>query len=204
MRVVFLPGMSGHGSFWAPVVERLPSVEAVFVDWPGLGDNPARPDVQGYDDLERVVWEAAGSAGPVVLVGQSMGGYVALRCALDRPSQVSHLVLAATSGGLDLASLGATDWRPGSRAAHPAAPDWAFVATADLSDRLPTVDVPALLVWATDDAISPLAVGERLAGLLPRSELLVLDDDDHWVAARHPEEVAAAIAAFVGLGPGVS
>lgn len=200
MRVVFLPGMSGHGSFWAPVAERLPApVDTVLVDWPGLGGNPARPDVHGYDDLERVVWEAAGADGPVVPVGQSMGGYVALRCALARPSRVSHLVLAATSGGLDLASLGAADWRPGSRQAHPDAPGWAFAPTPDLSDRLPAVEVPALLVWATDDAISPLAVGERLAGLLPRSELLVLDDDDHWVAARHPDEVASAIAALVGL-----
>ncbi len=54
MRIVFLPGMSGHGSFWAPVFECLPAHEPVLVDWPGLGANPARSDVHGYDELPRV------------------------------------------------------------------------------------------------------------------------------------------------------
>lgn len=55
--IVFLPGMSGHGSFGSP----------------GLGNNPPDPSVAGYDDLVNVVCSHV--SGSVVLAGQSMGGY---------------------------------------------------------------------------------------------------------------------------------
>ena len=200
MRMVFLPGMSGHGSFWQPVVDRLPGHECRLVDWPGLGGHPPDDDVESYDDLvDRALGDDDDDDEPMVLVAQSRGGYVALQAALRSPERVSHLVLAATSGGLDPRAFGATDWRPGSRAAHPDAPEWAFAPTPDLSDRLTGLAVPTLLVWATADAISPLALGEQLDALLPRSQLLVLDSDDHWVAHHEAATVAAAIERFVAV-----
>ena len=121
MRMVFLPGMSGHGSFWQPVVDRLPGHECRLVDWPGLGGHPPDDDVESYDDLvDRALGDDDDE--PMVLVAQSMGGYVALQAALRSPERVSHLVLAATSGGLDPRAFGATDWRPGSRVPTPMRP----------------------------------------------------------------------------------
>ncbi len=189
--MLFLPGMSGRGEFWEPVASRMRAGghRCTLLDWPGLGGVAARADVAGYDDLVRLV--CAHLNGPTVLVGQSMGGYLAIRTALAAPGQISHLLLAATSGGLDMAALGADDWRPGSRAAHQAAPAWAFEPTSDLSDELRRLDVPTLLVWASADAISPVAVGLRLLQLLADARLLVLDSEDHWVARVHGDEVAA-------------
>lgn len=38
-RMVWLPGMSGMGEFWAPVASRLEGDHTLF-DFPGLGTNP--------------------------------------------------------------------------------------------------------------------------------------------------------------------
>lgn len=189
--MIFLPGLSGLGEFWDPVRERLPDgIDSIALDWPWH-------DVDGYAGfVDRVVARVRGSVSPVVLVGQSLGGYVAARAALAAPGAVSHLVLAVTSAGLDMTALGATDWRPGSRAAHPDVPEWAFAEQPDLSERLAAISVPTLLVWADRDELSPLAVGHRLAALIPRSELVVYPTDDHWVVRQHADDVARRIAAL--------
>jgi pimeloyl-ACP methyl ester carboxylesterase len=92
--------MSGDGEFWAPVADRLVQHETVRINWPGLGSNLAEPSVASYDDLVELVLGQL--AEPSVLVAQSMGGYVAVQTALRAPSKVTHLVLVATSGGVNL------------------------------------------------------------------------------------------------------
>jgi pimeloyl-ACP methyl ester carboxylesterase len=54
-----------------------------------------------------------------------------------------------------------------------------------------------LLVWATEDPISPLSVAHRLAQLLPRSRLVTYPSHDHWVARQHAAEVAEEIRQLV-------
>jgi pimeloyl-ACP methyl ester carboxylesterase len=196
MRLLFLPGVSGLGSFWDPVAARLPPAwERTLIDWPGLGTVPPAQDVRSFDDLvARIVGHLDE---PAVLVAQSMGGVVAMRAALQRPDRVPALVLAATSGGIDLASFGVADWRSDYRATYPQAPPWVYERGLDLSPALARLDIPTLLVWATDDAISPLAVGRHLARLLPRARLLEIASDDHWVARVHAAMVADAIMGHV-------
>ena len=49
---------------------------------------------------------------------------------------------------------------------------------------------PTLLVWSDADPISPLGVGQRLAELLPRGELVVLPVAGHMFA-RDAADMAA-------------
>ncbi len=86
----------------------------------------------------------------------------ARRALFDLPGFVSHLVLAATSGGIDMSSLGATDWRPSSRTANPTNPSWMWDDHPGTTETLQHLRVPTLLIWATHDPISPLSVGEYL------------------------------------------
>lgn len=200
MRILFLPGVSGDGrAFWQPVADLLPMRwEKVFVDWPGLGKVPPSPDVGGYDDLvARVV---ARLDEPCVLAAQSMGGVIAMRAVLRQPETVSALVLTATSGGIDLAPFGVEDWRPDYRATYPHAPAWVYDPGPDLSAALAGLDIPTLLIWATADPVSPLTVGRRLAGLLPRASLVEIECDDHWAARIHADIAAMAILRHVEGG----
>ena len=193
--LTFIPGAAGLGAFWDPVVERLPGgfVAAVH-DLPGLGAAPSVAGIDSYDDLvEHVVGMIVE---PTILVAQSMGGYVALEAALRHPSLIRGLVLTAAAGGVDMRRAGATDWRADYATAYPQAAPWARDAVPELGDRLAGIRCPTLLIWATADAISPLAVAHELAMRLRQASLVTFDTDDHWVARRFAPEVAQAIASF--------
>jgi pimeloyl-ACP methyl ester carboxylesterase len=194
--LLFLPGSSGAASFWLPVGELLPTAwRKRYLDWPGMGSVPPSPGIASYDDLVDLVLDRLEE--PTALVAQSMGGVVAAKVAIRRPDRVSHLVLSVTSGGIDRGAFDLADWRPDYRKAHPNAPAWIFEHSRDLSDELRTLRMPVLLVWATRDAISPLAVGRHLARLMPRSRLVEIESDDHWVVRRHPAPVAQEIETLI-------
>lgn len=197
--MLFLPGASGKAEFWQPVAELLdgPDHGHDLLGWPGVGGNPPDPDVGSYRDLTRLAKDRLIDSEvpdqPQVVVAQSMGGVAAVSLALEHPELVRGLVLTATSGGIDVAALGGIDWRSGPRTA----PRWVYERPADVSQRLPGLAVPTLLIWADRDAISPLGVGRELERLIPNSSLEVVDSDDHMFASTRAAEVAPLIQRFL-------
>ena len=190
--LLFLPGASGNIDLWRPVAQALRHPgERRFVTWPGFGGVPSESGVNGIDDLVARVVRAISA--PVDLLAQSMGGVIAIRAALERPSLVKHLVLAVTSGGLDVAALGGHDWRPLFLAENPGVPSWFTDACEDLTDRLGEVSIPVLLLFGDADPISPVSVGRRLFELLPRAELVVLRGGTHDLVADRAAEIAPYI-----------
>lgn len=196
-KLLFLPGASGDTTFWDPVSRRLTHAgERVTLGWPGFGETPPDPSVHGLDDLvKRVVTQLDQ---PCALMAQSMGGAIALRAAMARPDQVTHLVLAVTSGGIDVASFGAEDWRPSFFEANPTVPRWFGMPQPDLSPLLHTVNIPTLLLWGDADPISPMAVGQALAQRLPRAKLHVLHGGTHRLVNEAPDFAAQLIDAHLG------
>ena len=190
-QILFLPGVNGAGSFWEPASSLIEHpATRVFLDWPGLGDVPASPDISSYEDLVAMV--RSHLTVPTAIVAQSMGGAVAIAATLRSPL-VTHLVLVATSGGIDVTDLGASDWR-----IDYVGPSWAL--ERPVSPNVEGISIPTLLVWASADAISPVAVGQKLLSLIKSSKLVVIDSNDHWVAREHAGEVAAMIAEHLSIG----
>jgi poly(3-hydroxyoctanoate) depolymerase len=199
-KLLFLPGASGNTRFWQPVAELLTYPAArQHIGWPGFGPTPADPAINSFDDLVATVVNAVDQ--PTALIAQSMGGVVALRAALERPNLVTHLVLTVTSGGIDISDLGAEDWRPDFATANPSLPGWFGAVRLDLAAHLASVKAPSLLLWGDADPISPVAVGQRLAGLIPNSRLEVLAGGTHDLASVLAHRVAPLIDEHLATHP---
>jgi pimeloyl-ACP methyl ester carboxylesterase len=191
-RVLFLPGSGASPDFWKPAGGRLPATWAKeYFGWPGLGRQPPDPSINGLDDLVAMV--VARMDSPVDLVAQSMGGVIAARIALAHPQLVRRLVLTVTSGGVDMAAFGASDWRAAYRAAFPDAAEWIYEPRAAAPLPVERITAPTLLVWGDADPISPVAVGRHLQKRLPDARLEVIAGGDHDVAQTHAAEVARLI-----------
>jgi len=196
LKLIFLPGAGGSPRFWQPVADRLRHpAPRTLLGWPGFGEVPPDPGVRGLDDLVALV--VAELDRPSALIAQSMGGVIAIRAVLQRLDLVTHLVLTATSGGIDVAAHGAVDWRPAFQAARPTVPPWFAEERADLSAAIPRLRLPTLLLWGDADPISPPAVGRTLQGLLPQSRLRILAGGGHDLASSLAAQVAPLIDAHL-------
>jgi len=192
-KILFLPGAGGSPEFWRRVAKLLPDeCDKVFFGWPGLGDQPNDPNICSVDDLVRLVDVTID--GRVDLVAQSMGGVIAARIALKRPSAVRRLVLAVTSAGVNMAQFGPSDWRADYRKQFPHAADWITEHSATAELPVERIEAPTLLIWGDADPISPIAVGHHLEQRMPNARLHVVPGGDHGLASNKAEAVAALIA----------
>lgn len=100
--MVMIHGFGDHAGTWASLTPALDEDWRVLaLDLPGHGESPVASDALTLEPLvdavARVVEkEAAGE--PVVLVGNSLGGLVAMRYTLSHPENVSRVVLLNSAG----------------------------------------------------------------------------------------------------------
>lgn len=101
--LLFVHGLSGCWQNW---LEQLPAFAAaghqvIAVDLPGFGASelPEREiSIPGYAQFLDRLLDALDVVGPAVVVGNSMGGFVAAELALAVPQRVERLVLVAAAG----------------------------------------------------------------------------------------------------------
>lgn len=194
--IVYLPGGGGRSSFWRPVADRLWRRGApIVLGYPGFGDAPADATLSTLSDL----YEALLAVLPprFHLVAQSMGNVLALRMALEHRHRVASLVLCAVSGGVDVRSLGGAEWRQSLRAEQPLMPSWFIDDRSDFTDRLATLDVPALVLSGEVDPLSPVRVGEFVRDRLPSATLTVVAGGTHAMAHDEPDRIAPLIERFL-------
>lgn len=98
--VVCVHGMSGAATNWTDFMGALaPDFDCVALDLPGSGFSPPPRRMSGYSvtalagTVIRLIEALA--AGPVHLVGNSMGGAIAIRVAARRPDLVRTLTLVS-------------------------------------------------------------------------------------------------------------
>ncbi|MBB4640186.1 alpha/beta fold hydrolase [Rhizorhapis suberifaciens] len=93
--IVFVHGFLDAADVWNGVVEHVPDdLNKISVDLPGMGaasDDDGVLSLDRYADIVSAVVRRA--AGPVILVGQSMGAQVVELAALANPDAIAGLVL---------------------------------------------------------------------------------------------------------------
>jgi len=162
-----------------------------------------------------------------VVAGNSLGGAIALRWALDRPDQAAGLILIGTGARLRVspqifemldqnwpacidtlanwavASAAPRQVRERVRAWHhivgrdATRTDYTACDEFDIMDRIADVHVPALIVVGDEDQMTPPRYSNFLHERLEGSTLEVVPGAGHLVMAEKPEIVNAAISAFL-------
>jgi 3-oxoadipate enol-lactonase len=99
--VVFLHAFPLSSAMWEPQRGILGHRTVLTPDFPGFGGRPVdAPDLERFARTVLDHMDAAGIA-RAIIVGLSMGGYVAFRLHALRPDRVAALVLADTKAGSD-------------------------------------------------------------------------------------------------------
>ena len=198
-QLFFLPGASGNTAFFHPLIEKiekLPWQLAVkIVAYPEFHHQSAHSQVHDFASLQAYV--LANIPDDCIIIAQSMGGIFAVAATLQYPEKVKGLVLAATSGGMDLSGFQVQDWRQDYQASDSNYPDWFVAAKANYTADFAKINMPILLLWGDQDPISPLAVGEFLQQQFPHAVLKIVHGGDHLFLDTHADRAAEYIATYL-------
>jgi len=168
LTIVFIHGSGGSSVLWHAQVEALADgMNTIALDLPGHG----RSDGEGFSCVEDY---AAAAEGFIDLSRTfSISGKT-------DPSKVEPLVesMAACSPGVALGDFKACD---------------AFA----VMERVAEIEVPVLVLTASDDNLTPVKYGTFLADRLGNSFIVNIADAGHLSPMEKPEEVTRAILEFV-------
>ncbi len=204
---MFLHGMGTSAATWNRCMELLEDrFTVVAPDLLGHGTSPVPDDPAEYTrdrtlvDIDDIV---ADLGEPPVLVGHSLGGYLALAYAATRPDAARGIVVLNTGPGYrDDAKR--EEWNARSRRnAHRfGVPEQ--VTTMNLQedsvvmDRLAEIPTPTLVLAGGDDRDEYTGAGQYLERKMPHARLVVVDGGGHSMHEdTHAAEVADLVAAFV-------
>lgn len=204
--IVMLHGLGMSAHTWDAVAERLAARHTVVaVDLPGHGESPCPEDPSAFTrdaalaDLDDVL---ATLAEPPVIVGHSLGGYLALAHAATRPDASSGIVVLNTGPGFrDPEKREGWNDRSRRNAHRFGVPE--RVAELNLQedsvvmDRVAQMATPTLVLAGGDDRPEYAGAGRYLERKMPDARLIVLDGGGHSMHEdTHAAEVAQIIADF--------
>jgi len=201
--------------------DTLAGLDAIAVDLPGFGASPPPPEPWGSAAYAAALDPVLDDIGhPLVVLGHSFGGRVAVRLAVRRPDAVRALVLTGVPllrtaparkapaafrvarwlhhrGLLPDARMEALRQRHGSadyRAATGVMRDvFVRVVNETYDDDLRALACPVELVWGDDDTEAPLAVAQAAAERIGSATLTVVGGAGHLTPLTIPAELRAAL-----------
>jgi pimeloyl-ACP methyl ester carboxylesterase len=237
--LVLVHGLADRDESWAPMLERLKKAgfHVYAPDLLGYGRSP-KPAGSDYSisTQEQFVADFIQSLGlqKTDVGGWSMGGWIALKLALDHPETVARVVVYDSAGTRHKVEGGDRIFHPTdgpslqrlfSLLEPNAKPLPQFVRRDllrelgkgqwvvdrsmasmetgnDLLDaRLGGLTQPLLIIWGSNDELLPLAIGQQMHALDPRSELDIVEGCGHLAPKTCSGRVAAATADFLKSNP---
>ncbi len=204
-----------------------PELDAIALDLPGFGATPAPVGTWGTADYAQAVAPVfTEMSRPVVVLGHSFGGRVALHLAARWPECVRALVLtgvplapppgspsrpplafrlaraAHRRGVLSDERMEAARQRYGSADYRAAEGVMRQVLVATLAERyehqLEAITCPVALIWGDDDPVTPLSVAQREAGRLANATLRPVAGAGHLTPLSAPEVLHRAVRQALG------
>lgn len=199
------------------------ALPAIGLDLPGFGASPAPSDVWGSpcyaDAVARVVRQS--TARPVVVLGHSLGGRVAVQLAARHPDAVGALVLtgapigprAAGAGGVPIGYRVARTLHRAHLLSEPAmerarqrygSADYRAatgimrqilvrLVTEDYRAVVARLRCPLELVWGDDDTAAPLSMARWLVDQVPGTTLVECPGAGHLVPLTAPVALRGAL-----------
>lgn len=201
--LLFLHGIGDTAATWAPVMSMLEGRHTVAsFDLIGHGDSPVPDDPSEYtrdrtlEDIDEIIDDLGA---PPILVGHSLGGYLALAHAATRPEATSGLIVLNTGPGFrDPEKREA--WNARSRRnAHrfgvvPQAAELNLQADGIVMERLAEMHIPTLFLAGSADRPEYAMAGQYLERKMPNCRFAQIDGGGH---AMHEESHAAEIAEII-------
>lgn len=226
--IVLLHGLLGDLSNWDGVVAHFSPNHTVHIPGLPIYTSPKEHILEYLvNSLHDYVQSA--SLNDVILIGNSLGGHVAILYTHKYPENVSTLILTGSSGLYEKQAFGTFPRRHSytyirqkvadtfydSAIATPQLVDQVFATISDnekciriirtaratqrnyVTDILPEIKTPVLLIWGTDDQITPMHVAEEFHRSLPNSQLATIDKCGHAPMMEHPEKFNSIVEAFL-------
>lgn len=221
--IILIHGLGGSAEAWGFLLPRLHKKYRVYaLDLPGFGKTPLAPE--GIDINTHVLYlkrflDALG-APRVTLVGNSLGGWIATRFAVEHPERVNQMYLLNSAG---LRRPGAQSPSTADREAarrlikhvwgH-ALPVPGFVLDAfvrnaqrpayhgfiqaydqqeDLEAALAQVQVPTTIIWGERDQLLPITCAYDFHAGIAHSKLVLLSGVGHTPQMQAAAEIASII-----------
>ena len=220
--IVFIHGLAGSWQNW---LENLPHFAAaghrvIAFDLPGFGDSQMpreKISIAGYARFIETLLDKLG-AGPAVVVGNSMGGFIGAELAISFPERVERLVLVSAAGltaeyqrnekvlgalrfgeNVIMAWAGWVAARSDAVSRRPRIRRLIMGFVAHRPDRLPAPLVSEQLRASGKpgfvdalDALTDYPIRDRLARI-GCPTLVVWGEDDHLIPVRDADEFAKLI-----------
>jgi pimeloyl-ACP methyl ester carboxylesterase len=214
--IVWCHGWGQNRQAFAAFPGAFPKAAHLLIDLPGFGQSPPPASVWGTKDFSEAVvalLDKLSLTKPVIWIGHSHGGRTGLDMGARHGERIKALCVIAGAGLkrkrslLETLSLqtriyaykaakkifgaklqnkfGSADYRNASPAMRAT---FVRVVNEDFTQQAKTIAAPTLLLYGANDGETPPEIGERLAKLIPRAELSVLPNQDHYSvlgAGRH-------------------
>lgn len=234
LHIIILHGWSiseSNQEKWQPFIDQLRQLNFTvdFLKLPGLSTKIDQPWT--LDDY--ITWlhqELATFEKPIVLLGHSFGGQLAIKYVARFQSEVSHLVLIDSAGIRDTSVLAMAKrsvfyWlaKIGKQfVSHDFFRQFLYKIAREtdyykadtimrqtmanvLDDEvkldLPNISTQTLIIWGRQDRVTPLSLSHLFNQGIKDSQLVTIDEARHSPQFTHSQEVVSAIDSFLTKAP---